>query len=46
MSMKSDFFRFFLLYERGGIYADTDNEPYVPIKNWPEYPFKKNKIII
>ncbi len=29
---KADFFRFFVLYELGGIYADIDVEPTIPIK--------------
>ena len=36
---KADFFRFFALYTIGGIYDDTDCEPFVPISKWPLYPF-------
>ena len=46
MCMKANFFKFLILYEKGGIYLDTDIEPFVPIEQWPEYPFSQKFIII
>ena len=34
VSMKSDIFRYFVLYEYGGFYADIDTVCCVPIKKW------------
>lgn len=31
--IKADFFRFHILYKRGGVYCDVDIEPLVPLKN-------------
>ena len=32
--MKTDFWRYAVLYEYGGIYADLDIEPKRPIEEW------------
>lgn len=31
---KSDIFRMCILYDRGGLYSDIDQEPLVPVKDW------------
>ncbi|SCW04392.1 LAFE_0H12508g1_1 [Lachancea fermentati] len=33
--IKADFFRYLILYARGGIYSDMDTEPLKPLHTWP-----------
>ncbi|AAS53836.1 AFR465Cp [Eremothecium gossypii ATCC 10895] len=33
--MRADFFRYLILYARGGIYSDIDTEPLQPLTAWP-----------
>ena len=40
--IKSDFWRVCILYQFGGIYADIDIVPHVPIKDFVNYCNKKN----
>lgn len=34
---RSDFFRYFVLFYLGGVYADHDAEPIVPVDDWPVF---------
>ena len=43
--MKSDLWKYLVLYKYGGIYLDADMDIYKPFKKWQNYPFEKYKVI-
>ncbi len=44
--MKADFWRYYIMYEKGGFYADIDLEPFRPIKEWENFSKDNNSFII
>lgn len=44
--LKADLFRYVVIFVQGGVYADTDVEPLLPLSTWPELQQADIKLVV